>query len=512
MSESRTKASIRNSGTSVLAQTASIVLDFIGRTFFIKFLNVDYLGVNGLFANIITLLSLAELGVGTAIVYMMYKPIAEGDEKKVAAYNQLFRKIYNAIGIFIICVGLCVIPFLNSIIRSTPDITENLSIVYVLFLLNTSVSYFYTYKRSLLIAHQKEYLNNKNIILFAIIKDVSLIILLYLFHNYYIYLGAQIVITFMSNIAISQLVNKLYPQYVHEKGGEISKVELRTIVKNTMGMVCHKIGSVIVSGTDNILISSFVGISTVGVFSNYKMIQKVSSSIISRGVNSVTASVGQLAAISDGAKVLQVFKRIYFINLSLTYFLTVFFYALVDSFIRIWIGEAFLLDSLSVFIIAVNLFFNQVRVPSQVIINSYGVFWEVRWKSIVEVIVNLSSSLFLCYVMDMGLPGILAGTILSNITTNLWWEPFAAYRYGMHQKVRYYYLRFIKDVIVLFLTLFLIRFINTYMNLYVKGDISLFISEFVTSLFCSVILFAVFYHKEEDFQKIIVKFVHLKVK
>ena len=179
MSDSRTKNSIRNTGMSALAQVVGILLNFVGRTFFIKLLSVEYLGINGLFGNIITILSLAEFGVGTAIVYMMYEPIAKGNTAKVAAYNNLFRKIYNCIGCFVFLAGLCVIPFLDNIIKESPDITENITVIYILFLLNTSVSYFFTYKRSLLIAHQKEYLNSKNIIYFAIIKDVFELLFLF---------------------------------------------------------------------------------------------------------------------------------------------------------------------------------------------------------------------------------------------------------------------------------------------------------------------------------------------
>ncbi len=499
MAESRTANSIRNSGMSVLAQIVSIILNFIGRTFFIKLLNIDYLGVNGLFTNILTLLSLAELGVGTAIVYMMYDPIAKGDIKKVAAFNNLIRKIYIIIGCFILVSGLCVTPFLGYVIKDTLYIKENISIIYILFLLNTSVSYFFTYKRSLLIAHQKEYLNSKNVIYFAIIKDLVLIVVLLLSQNYYLYLISQIVITFFSNWAISRVADKMYPEIVKLKEEKITNEEKVTIAKNTMGMVCHKIGSVIVSGTDNILISSYVGIGAVGIFSNYKLIQSVSKQVISQAVNSVTASVGNLRASSDNDRVYEVFKKLYFINFTMSYFISIMFYALVDSFITIWIGSDFILNNLAVVIITVNLFFNQIRIPSQVIINSYGIFWEIKWKSIIEAIINLIASVSFAAVMHMGLTGILLGSIISNLATNLWWEPYAAYHYGMYKPLREYMYMFVRDVTIFCITLTLVYIVNKTLAEMCANSILLFIYQLCAGLFVSIAIFVLLCHRDRSF-------------
>lgn len=500
MSDSRTKNSIRNTGMSALAQVVGILLNFVGRTFFIKLLSVEYLGINGLFGNIITILSLAELGVGTAIVYMMYEPIAKGNIAKVAAYNNLFRKIYNFIGCFVFLAGLCVIPFLDDIIKEAPNITESITIIYILFLINTSVSYFFTYKRSLLIAHQKEYLNSKNVIYFAIIKDIVLIIILLLTSNYYFYLIAQICITFSSNLAISRVADKNFPEIVNQKGCEITKEEKNTIIKNTSGMLCHKIGSVIVSGTDNILISSFVGIATVGVFSNYKLIQNVAVQLISRAVNAVTASVGNLVASTNNDRVYEVFKKLYFLNFTLAFITSVMFYALIDAFITIWIGKEFIIDHFSMMIIATNLFFIQIRVPSQVIINSYGVFWQIKWKSIVEAIINLASSLLFAAVLEMGLKGILLGTIVSTVSTNLWWEPYGAYHYAMKKPLKEYAVMFMGNLASFFLALGLIYFVNSYIQIQMQNNYLIFFTETITSAIIAIVVYLLLYRKSSGFE------------
>lgn len=499
MAESRTSNSIHNSSMSALAQIVSIVLNFVGRTFFIKLLNVDYLGVNGLFTNILTLLSLAELGVGTAIVYMMYEPIAKGNVQKVAAYNHLFKRIYNIIGCFIFLSGLCVVPFLDVFIKNPPNISENIHVVYILFLLNTSISYFFTYKRSLLIAHQKEYLNSRNIIVFAIIKDFLLIIVLLLTKDYYLYLISQILVTFLSNWSISRVANKAFPEIVNIKGDIITKHEKKTIAKNTLGMVCHKIGAVIVSGTDNILISSFVGIASVGVFSNYKLIQTVSSKIISQAVNAVTASVGNLVASSDNDHVYNVFNKIYFINFTLSFFVAIFFFSIVDSFITIWLGDYFVIDYWAMLIIAANLFLNQIRIPSQIIINSYGIFWQIKWKSIIEAIINLSSSLLFVVVFKLGLIGVLLGTIISNFTTNLWWEPYVAFNHGMHKPLSTYFRLFVKDLMVFAFSLFIVTITNNIIRINIDNKFLIFGTQLMTSTIFASVIFFIVYRKNSEF-------------
>ena len=375
MANSRTKNSLRNYGMTVFSQVAGILLSFIGRTFFIKLLSIEYLGVNGLFSNILSLLSLAELGVGTAITYMMYKPIAEDNIEKVAAYNNLFRKIYNVIGLFILVVGLSLTPLVDSFIKERPDIDENLYVIYILFVCNSAISYFFTYKRSLLIAYQKEYVNSKNIIQFALIKDVVLIGLLFAFRNYYIYLIAQIIITFLSNLSISYKTNRLFPDIVKIKPKPVSKEEIKTIAKNTAAMLCHKIGSVVVSGTGNLFLSYYVGIVSVGIYSNYVLISNCANQMLGKGVNSLTASLGNLVATASNKDVYQIFKKIYFLNFVLAYVIAICFYSLIEPFISIWIGKEYLLDLKSVLMIALNsIFFYQLRIPSQMVINTYGLF------------------------------------------------------------------------------------------------------------------------------------------
>ncbi len=510
MAENRTNNSIKNYRMTMLSQMASILLNFIGRTFFIRLLSIEYLGVNGLFSNILSLLSLAELGVGTAITYMMYKPIAEDDRVKVAAYNQLYKKIYNCIGVFILVTGLSLTPIIYKLIKEPPQISESIYIIYALFVINTAISYFYTYKRSLLIAHQKEYVNNQNIILFAIIKDVVLIALLYAFRSYYIYLTAQIVITFISNVVISRKTDKIFPEITSMSKQKIPASEIKTIIKNTLAMVCHKIGSVVVSGTANIFISYFVGLATVGVYSNYVMISTAALQIVGKGVNSLTASFGNLVATSSQQNILNVFKRVYFINFILSLVIATFFYALVDPFITIWIGDKYLLEHKSILIIAINaLFFYQMRVPSQMVINTYGLFWQIKWKSLVEAIVNLGCSFLFAAYFKWGIFGILLSSLISNLATSLWWEPYIAFKNGLKEHFLTYCKMFIRSTIVFAMVLlsfriFSLLILNLELNLILEFAVNIFMI-----LFINLLLVVLFYGKSSEFRYLLSFIKHL---
>lgn len=501
MSESRTANSIRNYGVTMVSQIVSIVLNFVGRTFLIKLLGVEYLGVNGLFGNILSLLSLAELGFGTAITYMMYKPIADNNINKVASYMGLFKKIYICVGMFVLIVGLMLTPFIYSLIKDTPHISENLYIIYMLFVVNSAITYFYTYKRSLLIAYQKEYINSQNVIRFDIIKNIAIICVLYLSHNFYLYLLVQISITFLSNIVISQKANKLYPQIVKTEAQPLLKQEYCEIVKNTMAMVSNKVGSVIVSGTGNLFISYFVGITTVGIYSNYVLLYTCVNQIIGKGVNSLTASFGNLVASSTEDQAIDVFKKIYFLNYILAFSTTILFYQLIEPFIKLWIGTEYLLDSKSCLLIVVNaLFFYQIRIPSQMVINACGLFWQIKWKSLVEACVCLLLSFFFLAYLELGIFGILLSALCSNILTNIWWEPYVAFKYGFKKSVVPYASEFIKECVILFASIYLLSFVNSLSDGISNSLITCMILRFLTGCIILVTTIIIFNHRKSEFK------------
>ena len=253
---SRLTNTIRNAAVGFGAQLIIVLLNFINRTFFIQFLGAEYLGLSGLFSNILSMLSLAELGIGVAISFSLYKPLQEQNIRKTKALMSFYRLAYNVIGILILGLGLCLIPFLDLLIKDRPDI-PHFTLIYLLFLFNSVVSYFFTYKRSLLSADQKEYLNTINRTLFSIIQCAGQFIILFFTRNYLLYLLVVIACTIGSNIRISHQCDNLYP-YLKGNSERLTKEETKTLMKYVGAQLSHKVGGIVVNGTDNVLKTEIV--------------------------------------------------------------------------------------------------------------------------------------------------------------------------------------------------------------------------------------------------------------
>jgi len=245
MEKSRTSYVIKNAWIGVLAQSVALVLSFVSRTFFIKILGSDYLGVNGLFTDILTMLSIAELGVGEAIVFNLYKPIAINDENKIKTLVKFYKKAYQIIGFVIFVLGLCLIPFMDFIIPNKPNISENLIFIYILFLANTSISYLYIYKSTILKANQKNYIIVIYQQMFHCIQLVVQILLLYLTHDYILYLIIQFTCTLLRNIVISRKASKMYPYLNSSSESSITKEERHEIFEHIKGSFVYKVGNAI---------------------------------------------------------------------------------------------------------------------------------------------------------------------------------------------------------------------------------------------------------------------------
>ena len=298
MQNSRTANTARNATFGLVSQIINIVLSFISRTIFISVLGAEYLGINGLFTNILMLLSFAELGIGNAIIYGMYKPLATDDKEKIKSLMALYAKAYKLIGTFVFVVGLLVIPFMDLIIKEVPNITENIILIYILFLLNTSLSYFFVYKKSIITVDQKNYIVLLYQQLFKVLQTVLQITFLWLTGNYLIFLFIQITITLLENIYVSQKADKMYPFLKEKKIESLDKGERHQIFANIKALFLYKFGSVILNGTDNIIISALIGITAVGINSNYVLIISAISAVVGQIMNGFTASIGNLNAVA----------------------------------------------------------------------------------------------------------------------------------------------------------------------------------------------------------------------
>lgn len=440
--ESRTINSVRNTIFSVIGQGISILLSFVVRFVFIRCLPTEYLGLNGLFTSVLTILSLAELGIGTAIIYSMYKPIAEHDQEKICVLMRLYEKVYSAIGFFVAIAGVAISPFLNQFIKDMPDI-DGLKGIYFIFLFDTVASYFFAYKRALISADQREAVLSINHLLFILIKSISQIITLVLFKNFYIYLVIQVVCTLAENIRVSILVDKLYPFLKKYKGnGKLSKDETKSIIDNVKALFIYKASSVFLGGIDNLIISSQIGVICVAIYFNYTLIINSLTNVINMFTTSITASIGNFMATEKEVGQKKLFERVVFINFLLFGFSSVCLYTLLNPFIEIYSGKDMLLSSYAVILIVLNFFIMGMMSPIWTFRTTMGLFIYGRWRPVISAAINFVLSMV--FAQFWGIEGVLIATAISRITTNLWYDPYIVYKKGWNMSPISYYIMFMK--------------------------------------------------------------------
>lgn len=439
--KSRRKAANRNAVIAMIAQLTKILGAFLVQTVFVKTLGATYLGANGLFKNIINFISFAELGVGLAFSFSLYEPLAKKDFKTISAIMAIFRKAYNAIGTVILVVGLLLawfVPYLTSNNQGLP----HLRLYFILYLLSTVVSYYFTYNRSLLIADQLGYIDSVNQLIYSCVTYVGQVISLVL-GSYFGYLLAQILGNLLSNIAITRKANLRYPELDIKTKHRPAKEITDRLKKNVIGTISSKLGSIVVNGTDNILISKFVGLAAVGFYSNYSLVISGITSMLNQVLNAVVASFGNLGATEkdDPDKQVRIFNQYVYYNAMAAFFIGLVLLPIFQPFITLWVGQKYHLSMLTVNLIVINFVLTIFR-PALNMINAYGLFWGYRYKSIVEAAVNFGFSIFLVSQTSLGISAVLLGTIIGNIVVNSWWDPLILFGGAYHRGITRFYLKF----------------------------------------------------------------------
>lgn len=502
MEESRTQNTVKNVKTGAIVQLVNKLMSFAVRTIFIMMLNTEYLGVNGLFTNILTMLSFTELGIGTAIIFNMYKPIAEDDKEKIKSLMRLYKKSYFIIGTIIFALGLCIIPFMKYIVKEVPNIKENIIIIYLLFLFNTASSYFFTYKKSIIIAYQKQSIINNIDSFFYLIRSMIEIIFLFLTRNYIVYLIIEILSTLIENIILAKKADKLFP-FIKEKNiKEINKAEKNGIFDNVKSLIVYKFGEVILSGTDNILISSMVNVSTVGLCSNYTLIIQAIKSIVSTSLGGVTASVGNLNASKDTKRKEEIFYQLTFINFIIYSFCTLAFIILLEPFIKLWLGENYLLGMGVVIALSLNFFIDGIRNPGFIFRTTLGLFSKGKITPYIGSIVNIIASIIFCKIY--GVVGIFIGTIIAQVCSYVWIDPYLVHKYEFKTPFSKYLKKFLMYVLTLTIEIVIALCITSFIEN--TGIINFILRGFIALLVPNVINIILF-HKLEEFKALKEKFI-----
>lgn len=479
----RTKNTIRNLIIAWGGQIIVILCNFISRKVFVQTLPQDYLGINGLFSNILSILSLADLGIGASIGYYLYEPLAKNDHIKIAQIVQFFRRIYILIGTVVLVFGIATTPFIEWFINGESSI-EHLKLIYFLYVVNSAISYFNAYKLTLITADQKKYLVDTYTYIVKLVVVIVDIIVLYTTRNYIIFYSVQIVGTILVNLILSLKANKLYP-YINSKDiGKVSKEFIENVKQNTIAMIYHKIGNVVVNGTDNLIISKMVNVFSVGLYSNYTLITLNVSSFLNAIYSSVVASIGSYNASESKEKKVKLFDVVSFFTLWLYSFCAICFFVLLNPFITLWLGEEYLLEPAIVFVIVLNLYLQGIRKAVLTFRDALGIYRQDKYKAVIEAIINLVVSVLLA--SKYGMIGVFIGTTISTVFVCLWVEPYVLYKYGFGMYPWNYYFKVIKFTVEAFFIGIITTFISSLLG---DGIIEFILKLLICCVLTNLLLF-----------------------
>lgn len=489
---SRLKMTEKNAFWSYFSMITSFLLQFISRTIFIYCLGEEYLGINGLFSNVLGVLSFAELGIGTAINFSLYKPVAEHDTEKIKSYMYYYKLAYRIIALIVAVLGLMLTPFLSLLVND-PGNVGNITVYYLIYLFNTVTSYFVSYKYSLVNAEQKNYIyTNVNLIVSATTIIVQIISLL-IWRNFLIYLLVAAFFGVFQKIFISNYFDKLYPYLKEKDVTKLSTEEKNTLVAKIKALVIHKIGDVCVHQTDNIIVSAFVSTRMVGLLSNYNMLISTVSSCINVLFNSVTGSLGNMVATESKEYQYSIFKKYRFIGFWFYGFTAIALAILMTPFITLWIGDRMVVDAVVVNLLVIDYYMIGQRICLNNIKSAAGVYEPDKNVALLQAVVNLVASIGL--VKLIGLPGVYVGTLIQGTLSSIL-KPILTYKLMFGISSRFYFIDSIKyggTVIVAYCICLALK--NVIMNSVTV--VSFICMMAVVATIPNIIFFLVFHRTEE---------------
>jgi len=440
----RTKIVLKNFMVAWVGQMLVLVCNFVARTIFVRELGVEYLGVGGLFQNVLTLLSLSEFGIGTAIIFRLYAPIAENDIGSIQSLMATYKKIYYCIGGFVLLAGAAVTPLVPYFAKDGIHI-PHIYLIYLLFVFNTGLSYFFVHKRSLIIAVQQKYVVDLYHNGFKILQLVLTSAVLIWTQNYIFYLVLQIAVTLAENVAIQCKADRMFP-YLREKSVmPLDEGQKAAIRKDAGSMAVHRSAEVVVKGTDNLILSRFVGMTAVGIYANYFLISNVIQGGMTMVFESMTASVGNFGASEERSRQRKLFSTLSFMEFWIVSFCSISLMCLWNPFITLWIGEGYVFDQWIVLMLSICFYLSGRRQVVLMFRDALGLYKYDYWKAILEMVVNLVLSIFLA--MRLGTIGVFAGTAISMLCVCLPVEPNILYRYGFYGASRKYYRDYLLEMI-----------------------------------------------------------------
>lgn len=479
----RTKKAIINSTINILTYLLLFIPNLIIRRVFLDTLGSEMLGLNSLYINIIGWLSIAELGVGSAIIFSLYKPFAENDRKKINAYINFYGKFYKTIGLVILIIGISISPFLTVFIENDINI-KIVTVGFFIFLLNSFITYMFSHKLCILNVAQEAY----KVTIGTTVSQIIIYVLQYISlkeqPNFILFITIQLIVNLIYYIVINIYIMNKYKWL--GKGSEALDTSIKAdLFKNVRALFMHKIGSLVVNSTDNIIISKFVGLGELANYTNYSTVIVALQRIVSMGLNGITASIGNMLTTNDKEKAYDIHKKIFFLSFWVVSFIVISLYNTLNQFVGLWVGKEYLLDNLTFIIILVNLYFVAMRGSVEQFQNGSGNFYQDRYAPIAESIINLTVSILL--VGKIGIAGVFIGTLVSNFTIIFWSKPYVVYKYVFDKPLIEYFKMYFKYLIIAIIPLVM----TSYITSLVKWKLS--VSSFLVNCLINIVVINLIY-------------------
>lgn len=449
---SRTTNTIFNFTSSIGGQLITIIMQFVVRTVFVHTLGSSYLGINGLFSNILQMLSLAELGVGSAIIFKLYEPISTGNQHRISVLMKFYRTVYTVIGIVVGIIGVCLIPFLPLLVKDYDRLEAlhiNAIFIFLLYLMQSVSSYlFFAYKSAIVKANQKEYLLNFIKYASTILSGVIQIILLYAFRNFELYVSVLVLAVILENFAYAFLADRMYP-YINDKSTEkLDSAEVREVFKDCGALFLYKLNGVVLKATDNIVLSAFIGLDIVGLYANYYIFYTTVNTLFNKIFGSVSHSLGNLHTTNDVKHEYEVFRSVNLITAILGGTAGVGIFVVSNEFIDAWIGKEWLIPQPFSMLMGLEIYTLAVRIALSKYRTTMGLFQQAKYRPLFGMIINIVVSILL--VNFWGICGVLVGTLAADWLTFMWFDPIIIHKHGFKEAfpVKGYFLKFTKYTLI----------------------------------------------------------------
>lgn len=425
--KSRKIIAILSSSAGMIQQIVQVVAGFIYRTIFLMVFAKEYFGINGLFTNILQMFSLAELGIGTALLYSLHKHYASQDMEMIRGLISFYKKVYRQVAVAVLVLGVCFYPFIGSVV----DISEvpadvNLGRVYFLFLIQSVVGYLFAYRRSILEANQQQYIDYLFSSVVLIVGYIIRTAVLLAWKNFEILLLLGIVSDILMEWFFFLWIGRRHSEVFAGKG-TVSKEEKREIYKNTAGLMCHKVGTIVVTSTDSIVLSKYVSLAAVGIYSNYVTLVSAVSGVVNRAFYGIQPTITNYVVANSKEASRGLFFRMLYINMWVASFTTVCLYLLLNPFIgEIWLDDSFLFSREVVMLICLQHYMQVAKLTPGCFVNGCGLFDRDKIRPLIEAAINLVVSIILA--KEIGIAGVFVGTCVSGLCTYFWRQPYLVLR------------------------------------------------------------------------------------